>query len=167
MQSSKHIIFATPFPATVQPHHLLGRLVVDPQLSVTTISAQLNPSPTQVEVQAQILHSPYNMNAGLQAQKHVFAPGPARVWNAMLANERSMPAILSVFTQSQQAWLVTAAYTVNGAVVALDYERVRFRDEKFIIELDDPCEYCLEHWRLDDLFEFVNDISRSYILSGA
>ena len=141
MQSSAQINFAPPFPAIVQPNRLLGRLVVNPhRLTAAATTAQLNPSPTRVDIQAQVQQSSYMTPTGLQADRHVFAPGPARVWNAMLANRRSVLAILDVFARNHQAWLITAVSTVNGAIVAINYERVRFVNSRFVIELNDPCE---------------------------
>ena len=143
MSASRHINFATPLPANAQPAQLLGRLVLDPQLTAANLNGQLSPATHRVAIRAQIRHEPYTMSEGLQAQKHVFSPGPARVWNAMLANERSIHAILGVVSLDQEAWLITAVFIVDGKIAALDYERVSLVDARFVIELQDPCEYRL------------------------
>ena len=117
--------------------------MLDPQLTTANLNVQLNPETHRVAIQAQIRHEPCTTSAGLQAQKHFFGPGPARVWNAMLTNERSVHAILGVVAHDQEAWLIIAVFMVSGAIVALDCERVSLVDARLVIELEDPCEYRL------------------------
>ena len=139
MQFPTQISLATPLPAVWKPEQLLGRLVVDPQLTVATIDAQLNPSPSRVGIKSKILHDSYKMKAGLEAKKHVFAPGSARVWNSMLDNDRSLSAIRALLAKNPEAWLITAIFTAGDSIVALDCARVRRMNSEFVVELDDAC----------------------------
>lgn len=112
----------------------------NPHLTVDNLTGQLSPSPDSVKIQAEIRDEPHKMKAGLEAKKHVFAPGPARIWNAMVSHDRSLSAIRALLTKNPEAWIITAVITVGDAISAFDCARVRLIDSEFLVELDDACE---------------------------
>ena len=137
--SWQHVGFGPPLPAIWQPEHLLGRLVLECLRGDSNLIGKLNPSPKRVKIKAQIKQDLCPIALDIQVRKHVFALGPARVWNAMLANRASVSAINAVFARTEEAWLITGVLTVNGEVVGMNYERVRLVNSKYMIKSEGYC----------------------------
>jgi len=137
MRTFNHIKLEKALPTSVEPATLLGRLLS--WVTADKLQGQLNPAPDRVEIIANIQKGAHTDDSGECTTIHSFAPGPARVWNAMLANERSASAVSDVVGDAGHGWLIVAVYTVDDAIVSIDLARVSCKDGKFTVAMNDPC----------------------------